>query len=312
MDNGKFCISSLPLMNFYTIPDLISHYSEHDILCWTLKASHFILDGQQRNICKWEIDRNTFQLTKLIELNELYEVWEGKWNDTLIVVKRTKELFANIAKFFEEVELMKQLKHDNIIEFYGACTQEEPLCIITEYTNYENLQAYLKKHSNFLHYPQLIDMGTQIASAMAYLEEKNCILCNLQATNIALHVYHSFTCKVANFSCAKIISKGDYVESSAYCPVRWTAPESLRSKHFTIKSDVWSFGIVLYELITCGNEPYPEMDEVEVLNKLKVGYQMACPTGCTVEMYEVMKECWREDANNRPSFYTLHQKFRKL
>ena len=193
-------------------------------------------------------------------------------------------------------------------------TQEKPFYMIIEHTAKGNLQTYLKKDGHSLTNYQLIDIGFQVASAMAYLENIKCVHRNLCNKNIVLKQSYKVIYKVTNFNDAKIISKQNYVESSAQesFPVKWTAPESLRSNRFTIKSDVWSFGIVLYEIMTCGNEPYPGMDEDEVLIKLEAGYRMPSPNGCPEKLYDIMMECWRKDATNRPTFMIIYQKLMQI
>ena len=213
---------------------------------------------------------------------------------------------------------MKQLKHSNIIEFYGICIQQNSLCI-TEFTNCGNLQAYLRAKGYWLMNDDLITMSVHIASAMHYLERKRCIHRRLQAWNIMLQQSsNKFICKVANFTYARIVTKDDYVESSAQemFPVKWTAPECLRTKRFTTKSDVWSFGIVLYELITvCGCDLYPELsmnEKQKLLEKLDSGHRMSRPPGCPVELHDIMMECWRGDADDRPTFGSLQHKLSNL
>lgn len=314
-NEGQYCISLRK--TFKSVPDLISYHSQQaGGLCGVLKDPCVLL-MQQRIISRWNIDRHNINFTKMIEPLEHYEVWSGDWVRTLVTIKIPKEGFVCIAKFYEEVELMKQLKHRNIIEFYGVCIQKNPLCI-TESTNCGNLQAYLTSKGYNLTNHDLVDMGIQVASAMLYLEEKKCVHRNLQAVNIMLQSSKSFICKLANFTYARFITKHDYVESALQekFPVKWTAPESLRTKRFTLKSDVWSFGIVLYELITCGNDPYPGYPELHekkrLLRKLDTGYRMSCPIGCPGELYEIMKECWRDNADNRPTFWTVRQKLGTL
>ena len=313
-DDGEFCISLR--QPFKSIPDLILHYSQQaDGLCGILKDPCVVL-MQQRIIRRWEISRDNIHFTKMVELCEYYEVWQGEWYKTPVTIRMPGEGFVCIAKFYEEAEVMKQLKHDNIIKFYGICTQKNPLCI-TELTNCGNLWTYLKEKGYTLMNCDLLDMGVQIASAMHYLEGKRCVHRNLQAINIMLHSSNTLVCKVANFTYAKIISEHDYVESTVQekFPIKWTAPESLRSKRFTIKSDAWSFGIVLYELITCGNDPYPclgSRDKNKLLAQLDTGYRMSCPVACPEELHEIMMECWKRDADDRPTFETILEKLGKL
>ena len=88
-------------------------------------------------------------------------------------------------------------------------------------------------------------------------------------------------------------------------PIKWTAPEAALYSRFTIKSDVWSFGILLYEIVTYGRFPYPGMSNAQVLENLQQDYRMPCPMGCPDQLYEIMRECWREDPESRPTFETL-------
>ena len=327
LDNSEFRI--FLLLTFKTIPDLVLHYSQQaGELCTTLKSSQVILT-QQKYVDGWEIiNRNTVHLGRIIDSGEIHDVWDGVWNGTPVIVKTPRKEFVSIADFFEEIELLKHLRHDGIVQLLGVCTQENPILMITEHIDYKNscgtehmkfgnLLTYLRRKGSVLTKSHLIDMGTQISLAMDYLQEQKCVHRNLQATNIVVCLSQHYICKVTNFSLAKRIKRKGYVKSSRKeeIPIKWTAPESLRTKHFTLKSDVWSFGIVLYELITCGIEPYYNkgLEEREILlENLNNGYRMPRPACCPVKVYEIMRECWGEDADNRPTFFTLHQKLTKL
>ena len=325
---GEFCIC-LPL-TFKTIPELILHYSQQSgELCSTLKSFRVILT-QQRCVDRWEIiNRNTIHLGRIIDAGEIHDVWEGVWNSTPVIIKTPRKGFLSIADFFKEIELLKQLRHDSIVQLLGVCTLENPILLITEHIDYRNscgtehmkygnLLTYLRRKGSVLHVMQscLIDMGMQISLAMDYLQEQNCVLRNLQAKNIVVCLSRRYTCKLANFSLAKIIPENGYVHSTGQeeIPMKWTAPESLRTKRFTLKSDVWSFGIVLYELITCGIEPYCDgrlqIQEI-LLENLNNGYRMSRPACCPVKLYEIMRECWSKDADDRPRFSVLYLQLRK-
>ena len=310
---------------FRTIPDLILHYSQQpDELCTTLKSSQCILKDQ-RYVDGWEvINRNTIQLGNKIDTLEIHVVWEGVWKDIPVIIKTPKKVKGCVifVDFFKEIELLKQLSHDNIVNLLGVCTQENPVCMITEhmdydnscateYNKYGNLLAYLRRKGRSIKRSRLIGMATQVASAMDYLGAKKCVLRNLQASNIVVCLSESYTCKVANFNLARITSENGYVESTEQddLPIKWTAPESLRSKRFTVKSDVWSFGIVLYELITRGDDPYPYPvfhSEQMLLEMLDTGYRMPCPVAPS-QLYGIMNMCWKQDAEQRPTFCVLEQ-----
>ena len=310
LDDGGFFITLR--LTFETITHLILHYSQQaDGLCMTLKCAAIML--RQKSDDSWEIDHNAVRATKLIEVGQLCEIFEGVWNNTTpVTIYIPREGFMSETEFLEAAELMKQLKNSNIIKLYGVCRKEKPLCIIAEFMKVGNLQAYLRKMATVLEQSQVIDMGAQIASKMAYLENINCVHRNLRAKNVLLteESAQRIICKVANFSYTRIISENNYVKiaASEKFPIKWTAPETLKLRYFAIKSDVWSFGIVLYELITFGLIPYPGIENSEVLKILETGYRMSCPTNCPEKLYKIMLECWNKDAETRPTFETLQWK----
>ena len=148
-------------------------------------------------------------------------------------------------------------------------------------------------------------MGAQVTAGMAYLEEKSYVHRDLAARNIL--VTENLICKVKSFSMVRVLSEGIYeAHTGEKFPVKWTALEAALYNRFTIKSDVWSFGILLYELITYGHFPYLGMNNTEVVKKLQTGYRMPCPMDCPPQLYEIMRECWRDEAASRPTFESLH------
>ena len=169
---------------------------------------------------------------------------------------------------------------------------------------HDTLLEYLHGEGKVLKLPQLIDMASQVAAGMAYLEKQNVIHRDLAATNIL--VGENLICKVANFEMARVIDE-DIREASweENFDVKWTAPEAAMYNRFSIKSDVWSFGIVLYEIITYGRFPYPAMTNNQVLLQLERGYRMPRQFGCPDKLYIIMLDCWQEVPANRPTFETL-------
>ena len=143
-------------------------------------------------------------------------------------------------------------------------------------------------------------MASQVAGGMAYLERCRYIHRDLAARNVL--VGENLLCKVANFEMAQIIDEA--LRQVKFAP-KWTAPEAALNKKFSIKSDVWSFGIVLYEIITYGRIPYPGMTNAQVLEQVKNGYRMPRPPGCPDKLYKIMLNCWQEEPESRPTFETL-------
>ena len=314
---GRFFI--IPEKTFSTIPDLIYYYEmQSDGLCVNLKAP-CLNSGkpQTAGLSKeaneaWEIDRKSIRLVKKLGAGQFGEVWMGIWNGTTeVAVKTLKTGTMEANKFFKEAALMRKLIHPKLIQLYAVCTKEEPIYIITELMKHGSLLEYLRDNIRSLKLPHLIIMGIQVASGMTYLEEKKYIHQDLAARNVL--VGENLICKVADFGLARVIDEDIYkAHSEAKSFIRWTAPEATMYSHFTIKSDVWSFGILLYELITYGSFPYAEMNNSQVLESLQTGYRMPCPKGCPQQLYEIMRECWRDDAASRPRFEVLQWRLKKF
>uniref|UniRef100_A0ACB8F7D0 Uncharacterized protein n=2 Tax=Sphaerodactylus townsendi TaxID=933632 RepID=A0ACB8F7D0_9SAUR len=136
---------------------------------------------------------------------------------------------------------------------------------------------------------------------MAYIEEKNYIHRDLRAANIL--VSGMLVCKIADFGLARVIEDNEYTaREGAKFPIKWTAPEAINYGCFTIKSDVWSFGVLLMEIITYGRTPYPGMSTQEVMRAIERGYRMPPTEGCPKELYEIMMLCWKSKPEDRPTF----------
>ena len=311
LDVGGFFVTRR--VTFETIPELIQYYEKQaDGLCVNLKAPCLISEkpqtaGLSREANEaWEIDRKSIRFVKKLGADQFSEVWLGVWNVTTeIAVKTLKPGTIGTSEFLEEAALMKKLRHPNLMQLYAVCTKEEPIYIITEFMKHRSLLEYLRSDGRSLKLPQLLDVGAQVAAGMAYLEEQCYIHQDLAARSIL--VGEHLICKISDFKLVQFLDDdGIYeVPTGTKFPVKWIAPEAALYNRFTIKSVVWSFGILLYELITYGRFPYPGMNNRQVVEALQTGYRMPCPMGCPEQLYEIMRECWKDDFASRPAFETL-------
>ena len=310
-----------PKETFKTISELVAHYNQQTLPMANLRhirlKSVCLLQPHGVDLSgdigeSWETNRKSIHLVKKIGAGAFSEVWEGTWNNnTPVAVKMLKAGTLSTDQFLKEAELLKQLNHPKVIQLYAVCTKGKPIYIITELMKHGSLLEYVRGDGKSLKLPRLIDMGAQVSSGMAYLEEKNFIHRDLAARNILLS--DDLICKVADFGSARMISEDVYTaHAGTKFPIKWTAIEAILSGNYTIKSDVWSFGILIYELITYGLTPYPGMNNAEVLTRLENGYRMPCPTGCPEQLYKIMKECWSNDEGSRPTFMALQSRLDKF
>ncbi|NXY11667.1 LCK kinase, partial [Pteruthius melanotis] len=251
---------------------------------------------------EWEVPRESLKLVEKLGAGQFGEVWMGFYNGhTKVAVKSLKAGSMSPSAFLAEANLMKKLQHPRLVRLYAVVTKE-PIYIITEFMEKGSLVDFLKTSEGVkLSTNKLLDMAAQIAEGMAFIEAKNYIHRDLRAANIL--VSEALCCKIADFGLARLIEDNEYTaREGAKFPIKWTAPEAINYGTFTIKSDVWSFGILLTEIVTYGRIPYPGMTNPEVIQNLERGYRMPQPDNCPAELYELMRQCWKETPEERPTF----------
>ncbi|XP_041109065.1 tyrosine-protein kinase Blk-like isoform X2 [Polyodon spathula] len=304
LEKGGYYIS--PKIDFPSIKHLVQHYSkESDGLCQRLTVpckapAPLTAWGQD----EWEIPRETLKMVKRLGAGQFGEVWMGYYkNNQKVAIKSLKEGSMPSEAFLEEANLMKQMKHSKLVQLYAVVTKD-PILIVTEFMANGSLLDFLQTDEGHrLQLPKLIDMSAQIAEGMAYIEMKHYIHRDLRAANIL--VSETLTCKIADFGLARIIETEYTAQEGAKFPIKWTAPEAINFGTFSIKSDIWSFGVLLTEIVTYGRIPYPGMTNPEVIRNLDKNYRMPCPDGCPIELYGIILKCWRERPEDRPTFEYL-------
>lgn len=316
LDNGGFFVTTRH--TFSSLQELVSFYSESSNgLCYKLtmacpKPKPHMWDLSPETRDRWEIDPSEITFIKKLGSGNFGDVSYGKWRgNTEVAIKSLKAGTMSPQAFLQEAAIMKTFRHDKLVSLYAVCSRHEPIYIITEYMCNGSLLDYLRiGQGRDLHLTVLIDMAAQIASGMMYLEGKQLVHRDLAARNIL--VGDDNVVKVADFGLARIIEDSEYTaRQGAKFPVKWTAPEAVLYGKFTIKSDVWSYGILLMELVTHGQVPYPGMHNREVIEQVERGYRMPKPLNCDCPdaVYEVMLQCWDADPDKRPTFEYLFTYF---
>ncbi|XP_019204580.1 fibroblast growth factor receptor 3 isoform X6 [Oreochromis niloticus] len=281
---------------------------------------------------KWEFPRTRLTLGKplgegcfgQVVMAEAVGIDKEKPNKSLTVaVKMLKDdaTDKDLSDLVSEMEMMKMIgKHKNIINLLGACTQDGPLYVLVEYASKGNLREYLRARrppgmdysfdtckipDEQLTFKDLVSCAYQVARGMEYLASQKCIHRDLAARNVL--VTEDNVMKIADFGLARDVHNIDYYKktTNGRLPVKWMAPEALFDRVYTHQSDVWSYGVLLWEIFTLGGSPYPGIPVEELFKLLKEGHRMDKPANCTHELYMIMRECWHAVPSQRPTFRQL-------
>ncbi|NP_001135853.2 src family kinase 5 [Strongylocentrotus purpuratus] len=299
-----------PQRKFNTVIDVVKfHTSQPGGLCSKLLKPCPKQTPNTRTLghAVWELPRSSLKLLDKLGQGQFGAVWKGIYDGKVeVAVKTLRAGTMSPEAFLAEANLMKELKHVKLVNLYGICSDEEPIYIITELMVNGSLLGYLREGGGqYLGLRELVDIAAQIARGMNYLESKGYVHRDLAARNVLIG--HNNEAKVADFGLAKLVQDDNYVaRKGAKFPVKWTAPEAALYGTFSIKSDVWSFGILLSEIATKGKTPYPGMDNQTALKEVKSGYRMPKPMYCPDSLYDIMTKCWNERPQQRPTFETLY------
>ncbi|KAL6440351.1 hypothetical protein ACFW04_003122 [Cataglyphis niger] len=258
---------------------------------------------------KWEIDPAELHLLEELGSGQFGVVRRGKWRGSIdVAVKMMKEGTMSEDDFIEEAKVMTKLQHQNLVQLYGVCSKDRPIYIVTEYMRHGSLLNYLRRHETSLgaNVGLLLDMCIQVCKGMAYLERHNYIHRDLAARNCL--VGSENVVKVADFGLARYVLDDQYTSSGGTkFPIKWAPPEVLNYTRFSSKSDVWAYGVLMWEVFTCGKMPYGRLKNTEVVERVQRGIILERPKACFKEVYEVMRKCWAHCPEVRPSFRVLKE-----
>uniref|UniRef100_A0A8C7VST2 Tyrosine-protein kinase n=1 Tax=Oncorhynchus mykiss TaxID=8022 RepID=A0A8C7VST2_ONCMY len=290
---------------FPTIPQLIEHhYTTKQVI--TKKSGVVLLNPVDK---KWILNHEDVLLGELLGKGNFGEVFKGTLRDkTPVAVKTCKEDLPQELKikFLSEARILKQYDHANIVKLIGVCTQRQPIYIVMELVSGGDFLSFLRKKKEDLKTKQLVKFSLDAAAGMAYLELKNCIHRDLAARNCL--VGESNLLKISDFGMSRQEDDGIYSSSGLkQIPIKWTAPEALNYGRYSSESDVWSYGILLWETFSLGVCPYPGMTNQQAREQVEKGYRMSCPQKCPDEVYKVMQKCWEYKPEIRPKFADLQK-----
>ncbi|XP_063219308.1 ephrin type-A receptor 4 isoform X2 [Bacillus rossius redtenbacheri] len=269
-----------------------------------------------------EIDASCITIEAIIGGGEFGDVCRGKLKlppdgrqEIDVAIKTLKPGSSDKARndFLTEASIMGQFEHPNVIFLQGVVTKSNPVMIITEYMENGSLDTFLRANDGKFQVIQLVGMLRGIASGMQYLSEMNYVHRDLAARNVLVNA--QLVCKIADFGLSREIestTEGAYTTRGGKIPVRWTAPEAIAFRKFTSASDVWSFGIVCWEVMSYGERPYWNWSNQDVIKSIEKGYRLPSPMDCPEAIYQLMLDCWQKERTHRPSFASIVKTLDKL
>ncbi|XP_074445382.1 ephrin type-A receptor 5 isoform X13 [Larus michahellis] len=267
-----------------------------------------------------EIEASCITIERVIGAGEFGEVCSGRLKlqgkrELPVAIKTLKVGYTEKQRrdFLGEASIMGQFDHPNIIHLEGVVTKSKPVMIVTEYMENGSLDTFLKKNDGQFTVIQLVGMLRGIASGMKYLSDMGYVHRDLAARNILIN--SNLVCKVSDFGLSRVLEddpEAAYTTRGGKIPIRWTAPEAIAFRKFTSASDVWSYGIVMWEVMSYGERPYWEMTNQDVIKAVEEGYRLPSPMDCPAALYQLMLDCWQKDRNSRPKFDEIVSMLDKL
>ncbi|XP_045732002.1 high affinity nerve growth factor receptor isoform X1 [Mirounga angustirostris] len=278
---------------------------------------------RQDIVLKWELGEGAFGKVFLAECHNLL----SEQDKMLVAVKALKEVSESARQDFQrEAQLLTMLQHQHIVRFFGVCTEGRPLLMVFEYMRHGDLNRFLRSHGpdakllaggedvapGPLGLGQLLAVASQVAAGMVYLAGLHFVHRDLATRNCL--VGQGLVVKIGDFGMSRDIYSTDYyrVGGRTMLPIRWMPPESILYRKFTTESDVWSFGVVLWEIFTYGKQPWYQLSNTEAIECITQGRELERPRACPPEVYAIMRGCWQREPQQRHSIKDVHGRLQAL
>jgi len=260
----------------------------------------------------WEIDLKLLKFGNKVASGSNGDLYRGSYcsQDVAIKVVRPERISADMYRdFAQEVYIMRKVRHKNVVQFIGACTRHPNLYIITDFMSGGSVYDYLHKKNSSFKLPEILRMATDISKGMNYLHQNNIIHRDLKTANLLMD--ENKVVKVADFGVARVKDQSGVMtaETGTY---RWMAPEVIEHKPYDHKADVFSFGIVIWELLT-GKIPYDYLTPLQAaIGVVQKGIRPTIPKDTHPKLTELLQKCWHKDSAERPDFIQILEILERL
>ncbi|CAG7731841.1 unnamed protein product [Allacma fusca] len=261
----------------------------------------------------YELDRLCVELGDIIGQGQFGDVHQGwfrtKEAEKIPVAVKTCKLDADAAtrdRFLEEAYIMQQFDHPHIVKLIGICS-DTPIWIVMELAKYGEMRSYLQSHKHALDLATLILYAFQLSTALSYLESKKFVHRDIAARNVLVSAQDCV--KLGDFGLSRWISEDQcyYKASKGKLPIKWLSPESVNFRQFNSKSDVWMFGVCIWEILMFGVKPFAGVQNNDVIGKIENGERLPLPPNCPPRLYALMSQCWAYEPSKRPGFQQLKE-----
>uniref|UniRef100_A0A7M4FX74 Tyrosine-protein kinase n=1 Tax=Crocodylus porosus TaxID=8502 RepID=A0A7M4FX74_CROPO len=285
---------------FNTIPELITYHQHNS--AGLISRLKYPVSQYRKNAPStaglgygsWEVEPKDLTFLKELGTGQFGVVKYGKWRGQYdVAIKMIREGSMSEDEFIDEAKVMMDLSHEKLVQLYGVCTKQRPIFIITEYMANGCLLTYLRESRQRFQPSELLEMCKDICEAMEYLESKQFLHRDLAARNCLVN--DQGIVKVSDFGLSRYVLDDEYTSSvGSKFPVRWSPPEVLMYSKFSSKSDVWSFGVLMWEVYSLGKMPYERFNNTETTEHVIQGLRLYRPQQASERVYVIMYSCWHE------------------
>ncbi|RXH87698.1 hypothetical protein DVH24_034598 [Malus domestica] len=284
--------------------------SEHDQVVIKTEPDHLEIPNDGTDV--WELDPRQLKFGNKVASGSCGDLYKGTYCTQEVAIKVLKPECVNpdmLKDFAQEVYIMRKVRHKNVVQFIGACTKHPSLCIVTEYMSGGSVYDYLHKQKGVFKLPSLLKVAIDVSKGMTYLHQNNIIHRDLKAANLLMD--ENEVVKVADFGVARVNSQSG-VMTSETGTYRWMAPEVIEHKPYDHKADVFSFGVVLWELLT-GKLPYEHLTPLQAaVGVAQKGLRPTIPKNTPPKLAELLEKCWQQDPATRPDFSEIIENLQTL